>query len=129
MAPSRLKEYIILEAAVMLSRPQNQQAPSGMPSSQMLLVPAPDPYLPTKESQKICRTQHLAAEEIDKLSRCLNRSQHISCALGPQAGALLSHCQGSGRNCSPAECAAASSGKEQSDVHIDKGKSWLTPMQ
>ena len=39
----------------MLSRPQNQQAPSGMPSSQMHLVPDSGPYLLANESQKICR--------------------------------------------------------------------------
>ena len=50
MAPLRLNVYNILEAAVMLSRPQNQQAPSGMTSHQMHLVPVP--YLLAKESQK-----------------------------------------------------------------------------
>ncbi len=55
MAPSRLNVYIILEAAVMLSNPQNQQAPSGMTSNQMHLVPVP--YFLAKEFQNICRRQ------------------------------------------------------------------------
>ncbi len=66
MAPSRLNVYNILEAAVMLSRPQKQQAPSGMTSHQMHLVPVP--YLLAKESQKICRSQHVDCQTRQKFT-------------------------------------------------------------